>query len=126
MDQTQDVQTAWSDQAGPGASCLAPADMRKARRFPMTSAIRIGWVDCERQMRYVGAQGVDISEGGLGVRLPIQLRTGALVNLELALCGISAVGRVRYCVLAGNEWRAGLEVANSFASDAAAAECIEA
>ena len=86
MDQTQDVRTL---ELAPvtGASCAATADMRKAPRFPMTSAIRIRWVDCQRQLRYVTGQGVDISEGGLGVRLPVQLRAGALVNLELAGSG---------------------------------------
>ena len=119
MNQALDVRTAEFTPAA-RTSCAATADIRKAPRFPMTSAIRIGWVDCQRQMRYATGQGVDISEGGLGVRLPVQLRAGALVNLELALCGISAVGRVRYCVLVDGEWRAGLEVANSFARDAAA------
>jgi hypothetical protein len=123
MNQTQD-RGRWEFPQAAGA--VAPAvEMRKSPRFPMTSAVRVGWVDCQRQMRYVTAQGVDISENGLAVRLPVQLRHGALLNLELAHCGISAVGRVRYCVMRGGEWRVGMELTNSFASDGASADGIE-
>jgi hypothetical protein len=94
-------------------------DGRKARRFPLVAAVRIGWVDGRRQMTYRTARGVDISETGLALRIPAPLAPSTLVHLELAACGISAVGHVRYCVPIGAEWRAGIEVAASFPSGVA-------
>src|SRR5437879_4026047 len=80
-------------------------EMRKAARYPMAGTVRIGWVDEQRQMTYVTARGLDISETGLAARVPAELHPSALVHLDLAGCGMSAVGRVRYCERQGAEWR---------------------
>jgi hypothetical protein len=82
----------------------------------MAAAVRIGWMDANRQMRYRTARGVDISENGLGLRIPVPLAPATLVHLELTNCGVSAVGQVRHCNPLNAEWRAGIEVTASFPS----------
>ena len=95
---------------------VAP-DSRSGRRYPMTVAVRVGWIDDEKRMSYSVAEGVDISELGLAVRMAHRLRLSALVHLELAGSGMSAVARVRNCVRSGGAWRVGLEVTSAFPSD---------
>ena len=89
----------------------------------MSGSVRVGWVDSCRQMVYVTAKGVDLSETGLAVRMPVRLPPRTLVHLEIAGCGISVVGHVRYAVRAGGdsgeEWRVGFEAATAFGAGAA-------
>jgi hypothetical protein len=85
----------------------------------MTATVRIGWIGRRRQMTYVTGPGIDISEHGLAVRIPRPLPMGTLVHLELAGCGMSAAGRVRYAIPDGTEWRLGIETSHLFPSDAA-------
>jgi hypothetical protein len=94
-------------------------DHRREPRFPLTGSVRVGWVGGDHQMRYVRARGIDISEEGLGVQTSERLLPGALVHVDLCGCGISAVGRVRYCVPDGSAYHAGFEVVSSFPSDPA-------
>jgi hypothetical protein len=98
---------------------VAPPDRRREPRFPMAGSVRVGWVGGDHQMRYVSARGIDISEAGLGVWIEERLLAGSLVHIDLGGCGMSAVGRVRYCVPDGSGCRTGFEVINSFPSDPA-------
>ena len=106
--------------SGAADASVAAAEARREPRFPMTASVRVGWVDSQRQMKYMTGQGLNISERGLAARLPVPLPASALVHLDVGGCGMSAVGRVRYCLPDGPEWRAGFEVINSFPSDATA------
>ncbi|HTS60794.1 MAG TPA: PilZ domain-containing protein [Candidatus Acidoferrales bacterium] len=83
---------------------------RRCPRFPITCDVRIGWIGRRREMTFVVARGVDISQRGLAIRLARPLPVSALVHLELADCGISAAGHVRYSLPDGDAWRLGIEV----------------
>ena len=104
----------------PEASPGPPAEAREAPRFPMAAAVRVGWVDARRQVTYTTARGLDISESGLALSLPAPLSPSTIVHLELAGCGMSAVGHVRSCSPMGDAWRAGIEMTATFPSDAPA------
>jgi len=99
------------------AALAAAVETRRGPRYPMTVAVRVGWIDDEKRMSYTVAEGMDISEAGLAVRMAHRLRESALVHLELAGSGMSAVARVRNCVRHGAAWRVGLEVTSAFPSD---------
>jgi hypothetical protein len=93
---------------------VSAVDARRGPRYPMTVAVRVGWINDEKRMSYLTAEGVDISEGGLAVHMGHRLRLSALVHLELAGSGMCAVARVRNCVWMGGAWRVGLEVTSAF------------
>jgi hypothetical protein len=90
------------------------ADSRGARRFRLTTTVRAGWICDERRMTWAEAQGLDISESGLAIRLGERLRLSALVHLELPERGLRAIGRVASCVRAGDAYRVGLELVDAF------------
>jgi hypothetical protein len=96
---------------------VAP-DRRHEPRFPMSGSVRVGWVGPDHQMRYLTARGRDISEEGLGLWTSEELPLGALVNVDLCGCGMSALARVRYRRPADSGWSVGLQVMKSFPSDA--------
>ena len=97
MDSSQESTVLDRVSAGQAAG-FGRVELRQAPRFPMSASVRVGWVDTCRQMVYVTAQGVDLSETGLAVRMPVRLPPRTLVHLEIAGCGISVVGHVRYAV----------------------------
>src|SRR5689334_14682659 len=71
-------------------------DRRREARFPLTGSPRVSWVGVDHQMRHVNARGRDISEEGLGVWMSEAPPLGALVNVDLCGCGLSALCRVRH------------------------------
>jgi len=111
------VQETGKQESIESAAFAAAVEARHGQRYPMTVAVRVGWIDDEKRMSYTVAAGVDISEAGLAVRTAHRLRLSALVHLELAGSGMSAVARVRNCVRQGGAWRVGLEVTSAFPSD---------
>lgn len=95
------------------------ADSRKFPRYPMSSAVRIGWIGRRRQMTYVVARGIDISEHGVAIRTARPLPLSALVHLDLGGCGMTAAGHVRHCLPDRGEWRMGIEVPHLYPGSAA-------
>jgi hypothetical protein len=54
---------------------------------------------------------LDVSRGGLKVQVPISLSIGTIVQIPLRKT--VAFGEVRYCIPAGNEFHAGVQVHDS-------------
>ena len=76
----------------------------------MACIVRLGWINDDKRMEYIAAQGVDTSASGMAVRTSQRLRLSALVHLEVAERGMAAVGRVRNCIRSGDGWRVGIEL----------------
>ena len=85
-------------------------ESRRAWRQPMTSAVRVGWINDEKRMEYTAGTGIDMAESGLALMAEQRLRLSALVHLEVSERGLVAIGRVRNCVRWGNGWRTGIEL----------------
>ena len=85
-------------------------ESRRTWREPMTSAVRVGWINDEKRMVYTEGVGIDIAESGIGLFAGQRFRLSALVHLEVAERGLVALGRVRNCVRSGQGWRTGIEL----------------
>jgi hypothetical protein len=93
--------------AGPKALFV---ESRRFARQPLAVAVRVGWINDDRRMEYIAAQGIDVSACGIGVRAGQRLRLSALVHVEMGEGGEAAVGRVRNCIRAEGGWRIGIEL----------------
>jgi len=85
-------------------------ESRRAWRQPMTSAVRVGWINDEKRMEYTAGAGIDMAESGLAILAEQRLRLSALVHVEVDERGLVAIGRVRNCVRRGKSWRTGIEL----------------
>lgn len=89
-------------------------DSRGARRFPLATPVRAGWICDDCRMTYAEAEGIDISENGISIRMQERLRLSALVHLDLTACRLTAMGRVTSCVGSGTSFRIGLDLVDAF------------
>jgi hypothetical protein len=85
-------------------------ESRHAARAPLDGAVRLGWINDQKRMEYLAAQGVDMASSGLAVMAAQRLRVSALVHIEVADLGMVAIGRVRNCIRAADGWRTGIEL----------------
>jgi hypothetical protein len=83
---------------------------RCAQRLPVSSPVRLGWINDEKRMEYADGHTIDISITGLGVYLPRRMRISALVHLEIPERQVFLLGRVRNCVHCNDGWRVGIEL----------------
>jgi hypothetical protein len=85
-------------------------ESRRTLRQPMTSPVRVGWINDDKRMEYVAGTGIDMGESGLAVWSEQRLRLSALVHVEVSERGLVAIGRVRNCVRWLKGWRTGIEL----------------
>jgi hypothetical protein len=85
---------------------------RQSERFPMRCPV---WVCCLVTERSVTARGLDISARGLALVTDEAFALGAVVQVALPNCGLSAMARVRNCEWRNVGWRVGVELLGSLA-----------
>jgi hypothetical protein len=73
------------------------ADLRRHRRMGVKVYADLYWEGANRQMNFARGYVLDVSEGGLRLRLPGgNLKTGASVNVRIEQYGFAEYGTVRY------------------------------
>ena len=85
-------------------------ESRCGQRLPVTSPLRLGWINDEKRMEYTDGQTIDISLTGLAAWLPRRMRISALVHLEIPERHVVLLGRVRNCIRWKDGWRIGIEL----------------
>ena len=78
---------------------IPPADLRRHRRMGVKVYADLYWEGADRQMSFARGYVLDVSEGGLRLRLPGgNLKTGASVNVRIEQFGFAEYGTVRYAL----------------------------
>ena len=74
-----------------------PAELRRHRRIPVKVYADLYWEGADRRMNFERAYLLDVSEGGLRLRLPsCSLKAGVSVNVRIEQLGFAEYGVVRY------------------------------
>ena len=76
---------------------ISRTDLRSHRRMGVKVYADLYWEGADRQMSFARGHVLDVSEGGLRLRLPRgNLKTGASANVRIEQYGFAEYGTVRY------------------------------
>ncbi len=84
-------------------------ELRKETRRPVKGEVGVAWRDRNGLLQFCNVQGVDLSEGGVGVESAEPLDVGSYVQVHAEHLGFSWTARVRSCRRWGSGYRIGLE-----------------
>lgn len=95
---------------------------RRKQRKPVQKRYSISWQDENGIKHSAQVQGTDVSDSGVGLRCPIEVRNGTLVHIQAEDGEPSGYGIIRHSARKGNVYHIGLELDESQRKAAASIE----
>ena len=101
-------------------------DLRQTGRFQYTGKVMLSWIDPNGIPRTLHGQCVDLSEGGIRIRLPNPLDIHTYVSIKFPLADLYGSASVRSCVsdrmsfIAGLQFTGGMKLSPAITEAAAA------
>ena len=89
------------------------ASKRRGQREPLQKRYSISWQDENGISHSAQVQGTDISNSGIGIRCPLEIRTGTLLYIQAEDGNPTGYGIVRHSARKGNLFHIGLELDES-------------
>ncbi len=99
---------------------------RRVHRKPFQKKYSISWQDENGITHSAQVQGSDVSDSGVGLRCPLEVRTGTLLYIQAEDGDPTGYGIVRHSARKGNLWQVGLELDESSRSTRSSPEMEDA
>ena len=84
-------------------------NLRRHGREPFHGVCEISWRDSSGNNKWVKAKGVNVSESGLLMEVPVPLQRGTTVSLRCPAERIHGIVSIRSCTSHSGQYRVGVE-----------------